>query len=206
MKGVWRPEERREGTDRETKAGVREAAAATMHRAAPALDKKQCGSKGAGSERATGAIRPAPSPARLKNSEQQKTLHFSSAGRRRPAGRGKAFCTQMKYNQALRSWHVDLRKKQGDGKKGQGVRGEIEKQSLSLCFDASQAPKTMKHSPRWQSRRKNVAFPRHTVPFIIHQQAICRRALKQMQARESPVPRRQTPALCSISSPLERCW
>lgn len=106
-------------------------------------------------------------------SEQQKTLHFSSASHQSPAGQGKALCTQMKYNQVLRSWCIDLSKKQGGGKKGQGLRGEIERQSLSLCFGTGQAPKPMKRYPRWQNSHKQVAFPRRPVPFSARPCAVC---------------------------------
>lgn len=139
-----------------------------MHRAAPMLDKKQCHSKSMGSERAAGTIKPVLSPARPEMSEQQRTWHFLSAGHRRPAGQGRALCTQMKYSQVLHSWCTDLSKKQGDGKEGQGLRGEIERQSLSLCFGAGQESKPMKHHPRWQHPHKEMAFPRHPVPFSIH--------------------------------------
>lgn len=104
-----------------------------QHRVAPALDKKQHHSKGVGSKRTAGTINLVLSPA-----EQHKTLHFSSAGCQRPAGQGKALCTQVKYNQVLCSWCIDLSKKQGGGKKGQDRRGEIKRQGLSLCFGAGQ--------------------------------------------------------------------
>lgn len=145
-KRVWRPEEQREGTDCVSKAGVWETAATTVHRVAPALDEEQCCSKDRDSKRAA-KIKPILNPARLKTS--WATKHFAllkcqplEAWRAR---QGKALCTQMKYNQVLHSWCIDLSKNQGGGK---CLRGENERQILFLCFGASEVRKPMKHYPR----------------------------------------------------------